>query len=275
MRHARAGGVDWAWEEWGGDGPAVVMLHGFAGRGFLWRDLAPGLPGGLRYLAPDLPGHGETRWPHAGASFDDLVQALARLITEAGAAPARLLGYSLGGRLALALAVNHPRLLDRLVMESASSGLEDAGERARRAAADDALADFILTDGVAAFAERWAAQPLFATQSAVEAGRLEGQRRARVSHSPADLAAALRALSPGRQPPLASRLPGVTAPTLLVAGELDSKFRTIADGIARAMPRASVQVIPGAGHNTHLEKPEAFLACAGAFLSGKESSGGL
>jgi len=274
LRRARAGGVDWAWEEWGGDGPAAVLLHGFGGRGFLWRDLAPGLPGRLRYLAPDLPGHGETPWPRAGASFDDLVQALAALITEAEAAPATVLGYSLGGRLALALGAGHPRLLERLVLESASSGLEEAGDRTRRAAADDALADFILTQGVAVFADRWAAQPLFATQSGVTTARLEGQRRARTSHLAADLAAALRALSPGRQPPLARPLSKVNTPSLLVVGELDSKFRTIADGIARAMPRARVQVIPGAGHNTHLEKPEAFLATVGAFLSGEESSGG-
>lgn len=260
-------------EEWG-RGPAVVLLHGFAGRGFLWRDLAAVLPGNLRYLAPDLPGHGETPWPQAQTSFEDVVGAIAALIGELDAAPARVLGYSLGGRLALALAADHPERVARLVLESVSAGLEEPEERARRAAADDALADFIGADGLEAFAERWESLPVFATQTGVAPGRLAAQRLARTSHRPAALAAALRALSPGRQAPLASRLPGVGAPTLLIAGELDAKFRTIADGMAGAMPRARVRVIPRAGHNTHLEEPRAFAATAGPFLAGAESSGG-
>jgi 2-succinyl-6-hydroxy-2,4-cyclohexadiene-1-carboxylate synthase len=260
-------------EEWGG-GPVVVLLHGFAGRGFLWRDLAPLLPGDLRYVAPDLPGHGETPWPRAQTSFEDVAGALAALIAELDAAPVRVLGYSLGGRLALALAANHPERVARLVLESASPGLEEPEERGRRLAADDALADFIGARGLEAFAGRWEALPVFATQAGVAPGRLEVQRRARTSHQPGALAAALRALSPGRQAPLASRLPGVSVPALLIAGELDAKFRTIANGMAGAMPRARARVIPRAGHNTHLEEPREFAATVGPFLAGAESSGG-
>jgi 2-succinyl-6-hydroxy-2,4-cyclohexadiene-1-carboxylate synthase len=134
----------------------------------------------------------------------------------------------------------------------ASPGIQDAGERAARRAADEALAHELERDGVAVFLDRWLAGPLFATLPAERAGRAE-----RLGNSAAGLAAALRLLGTGAQEPLWARLPELTVPVLLLAGELDRKFAALAGRMAAAVgPRARVALLPGAGHAAHLERPE-------------------
>lgn len=247
-----------------GDGPPLVALHGFTGTGAIWGTLA--LPR-RRVIAVDLPGHGASPPPAPGTGLPETADALVRVLDRLDLPAADWLGYSLGGRAALHVAVRHPTRVRRLVLESASPGLVAAAERDARSAADDALAATIERDGVAAFVDRWMAQPLFASQRRLPRALLARARDARLANAPAGLAAALRQLGVGRQTPLWDALDGLRARTLLVAGADDERYLAIARAMAHRLPRATVQVVPDAGHTTHLENPAAFTAAVEAFLS--------
>jgi len=166
--------------------------------------------------------------------------------------PGDYVGYSMGGRLCLQLALDRPAVVPRLVLVSASPGIADDGERAARRDADERLAQEIERDGVDAFLERWLAQPLFATLPPERAGLDE--RRAH--HTVETLTSQLRTLGQGAQPSNWDRLGELRMPVLLVVGGLDAKYVDIAHRMAGAIADARVEVIPDAGHACHLEQPE-------------------
>jgi 2-succinyl-6-hydroxy-2,4-cyclohexadiene-1-carboxylate synthase len=232
-----------------GVAPALVLLHGFTQTRQSWRRTVQALGAGrYRALVPDLPGHGQAalRTP----SFD----ACTAYVRALGPERFTLAGYSLGGRVALHAALQLQPWLERLVLVGASPGLADTTERAQRRAADDALADRIEAIGVEAFAAEWGAQPLFAGQPPRVAAAANADR---LRNTAAGLAGALRGLGTGRMEPLWERLPELTIPVTLLAGERDEKFRAIAVRMAERLPDARVIVVPGAGHAVHLERPEA------------------
>jgi 2-succinyl-6-hydroxy-2,4-cyclohexadiene-1-carboxylate synthase len=232
--------------------PTIVLLHGFTQTGRSWGPTIAALGERYRALAPDLRGHGSAAGarPVSFATVRDDVLALA---------PERfaLAGYSMGGRIALAVALAAPDRVARLVLVGARPGLADARERRSRRAADEMLADDIEREGIAAFARRWAALPLFAGQPPAVAAFAQEER---LRQSPAGLAAALRGLGAGVMEPLWERLPELAMPVALVVGERDAKFRAIAERMAAALPRAELHVVPGAGHAVQLEAPEAVAA---------------
>jgi 2-succinyl-6-hydroxy-2,4-cyclohexadiene-1-carboxylate synthase len=225
----------------------LLLLHGFTQTGASWAGVVRALAGRYRPLAPDLgPGPWEAEL--------DRLEALA----PAGAVVA---GYSMGGRLALALALRRPERVRRLVLVSASPGLARAEERAERRAADAALADRIERIGLDAFAREWAAQPLFADQPEAVAALA---REDRLRRSAAHHAAQLRGLGTGVMPPLWERLGELAMPVALVVGERDLKFRAIAARMGERLPDARVIVVGGAGHAVQLERPEAVAAAIDA-----------
>ena len=245
-----------------------VLLHGFAGSAGEWEgQLVDGLAGaGLAPVLVDLPGHGADTGVTAPAAFT-LGAALAR-IDVAGRWPADLIGYSMGGRLALHFAAAYPKRVGRLVVESGSPGLATESERAERRAADEALAARIESEGIEWFVDHWESRPMFETRRRLDAALLLRRRHLRLRNDPKSLAAALRGLGPGALPSLWDRLEQLDVPTLFVVGERDDKFAVIAERMARAMPRARVAMIPDTGHTVHLEAPGAWLDAVIGFLSG-------
>ena len=224
----------------------LLLLHGFTATGRSWAPVRR-LLDGQRYpavLAPDL------RAP----SIPDQVAQLRQ------SEPYALCGYSMGGRIALHLALSRPDLVARLVLVSATAGIEDAAERAARRAADERLAEEVERDGAEAFARRWAAGPLFAGQPP-EVARAAHEDRLR--SDAATLAASLRGLGTGVMEPVWDRLHELTMPATILAGEHDPKFRTIGERLARELPEGRLRVVPGAGHALHLERPEAVAAALG------------
>ena len=219
----------------------LVLLHGFTQTGASWDGVVRELAGRYRPLAPDL---GAGPWE---AELDRL-EALAPSAFA-------LAGYSMGGRLALALALRIPERVQQLVLVSASPGLAGAGERAARREADEALAARIEAIGAEAFAREWAAQPLFAGQPPEVAAAAHEDRMRR---SAAEHAAQLRGLGTGVMPSLWDRLGELAMPVTLVVGERDAKFRAIAERMG--FPTVAV---PGAGHAVHLESPEVVAAHLG------------
>lgn len=167
---------------------------------------------------------------------------------------ATYVGYSMGGRLCLQLALDRPDVVDDLVLVSASPGIADDTERAARRTSDAALAHEVERDGVDSFLERWLAQPLFASLSRDAAG-VEDRRAANTVDR---LAHQLTVLGQGAQPDNWTRLHELAMPVLLVVGSRDAKYVDIAARMEEAMPNARVEIIDGAGHACHLERPDEF-----------------
>ena len=228
--------------------PTLLLLHGFTQTRQSWRPVMAALGGRRRAIAPDMPGHGlAAARPASFPACTGYVRAL-------GGERFALAGYSMGGRIALHAALALGDRVDRLVLVGASPGIADAGERAARRTADDALADRIEAIGVEAFAREWAALPLWEGQPERVAAAAHADR---LRNTPEGLAAALRGLGTGVMDPLWDALPSLEVPVTLAVGERDEKFRAIAERMAGVLPRAEVVVIPGAGHAAQLEAPDA------------------
>jgi 2-succinyl-6-hydroxy-2,4-cyclohexadiene-1-carboxylate synthase len=229
-----------------GAGPRLVLAHGFTQTRHSWRALIERWSHDFEVVAVDLPGHG------GSTDVDADVVRGAELLGASGGR-ATYVGYSMGGRHALRLAVDRPDLVEQLVLIGASPGIAGEAERRVRAAADERLARRLERIGLDRFLEEWLAQPLFATLPAARAG-LDDRR----TNTVAGLAASLRSAGTGVQAPLWDRLVELGMPVLLVVGELDTKFAAIADDMRRAVgDNATVVTIEGAGHAAHLEDPGA------------------
>jgi 2-succinyl-6-hydroxy-2,4-cyclohexadiene-1-carboxylate synthase len=233
----------------------LVLVHGFTQTGASWDPVARRLAArGHEVITPDLPGHGARTKVRA-----TLPEAARLLADECG--PACYVGYSLGGRVCLQLAWRHPEVVERLVVLSANAGIDGPDERAARRAADNRLADELEASGdVAGFLERWLAGPLFASLPPEAAGM-----EARLVNTADGLASSLRLAGTGAQEPLWDRLGSLPMPVLVLAGELDEKFRALGERLVAAIGAyATLEVITGAGHAAHLERPDAFAAVIAA-----------
>lgn len=227
-----------------GTGDRLVLVHGFTQTGRSWKVVADALSSSHEVMAVDAPGHGDSGWVRA-----DLPHA-ARLLGDAGG-PATYVGYSMGGRMCLQLAVDRPVLVERLVLISATAGIDDPADRQARRDSDEVLARSVERDGIDAFLVRWVAQPMFA-------GLPDPDLTDRRRNTAAGLASSLRLAGAAAQVPLWDRLEQLSMPVLLVVGEQDAKFVALAQRMAAATG-ADVAVVEGAGHAVHLEQPSAFL----------------
>ena len=251
-----------------GEGPPLLLLHGFTGAATTWAPHVAAWAPFFRCIAVDLPGHGESATPSDPACYTmaATVAALAGVLDRLGVARAHVLGYSLGGRIALGFALARPERVGALVLESAAPGLVDPVERAARVAADEVLADAIERDGISAFVERWEQMPLWQTQARLPAATRAALREQRLGNNAAGLANSLRGIGAGAQSAYWAALPALAAPTLLIAGRDDAKFSALAGAMAAAIPRNELLIVHGAGHAAHLEQPAVFDRLVRDFL---------
>lgn len=240
-----------------GTGPRIVLVHGFTQTSASWSPVAEVLATGHQVVRVDAPGHGGS-----GGVRADLSQG-ADLLGDAGG-EATYVGYSMGGRLALRLALDRPDRVRGLVLLGATAGIDDPAERAARRAADDALAATIERDGVGVFLDRWLAQPLFSDLSPTAE-----DLAARRANTAAGLASSLRLAGTGTMdPPWWDELEAVTAPTLVVAGSRDQKFTDLGHRLAAGIgPAATFGAVAGAGHAAHLQSPQAFADLVATFVA--------
>ena len=229
---------------------SVVLLHGFGATRRAWDGVIAALDRErYRPLALDLPGHGDAS---EGAGPVTFAACVAHVLARS---PERftLCGYSMGGRVALHVALAAPERVARLVLVASTAGIDSDEERAERRRADHALADELEHGPYEQFIERWRAQPLFAGDPpAVDRLAREDQRRNR----PAALAAVLRGIGTGEMPPLWSRLPELSMPVTVIAGERDAKFHELGERMVAQLPDAQMRVVAG-GHVLPLESPGA------------------
>jgi 2-succinyl-6-hydroxy-2,4-cyclohexadiene-1-carboxylate synthase len=230
----------------------LVLLHGFGGTHRAWDGVVELLDRErYRPLALDLPGHGA----QADAPRPICFAGCVARVLDAGPARFALCGYSLGGRVALHVALAAPERVARLVLIGVNPGIEDLSERAARRDSDRALADDLERRPYEEFIERWRAQPLFAADPP-EVGALarEDQRRNR----PDALAAVMRGLGTGEMRPLWDRLPELAMPVTVLAGERDGKFLALGRRMVELLPAGDLVVVPG-GHRLPLESPGAIV----------------
>jgi len=228
--------------------PRVVLVHGFTQTANSWKPIAEQLAThGVEVVVVDLPGHGGS----AGVRAD--LRRTADMIASVGGR-GTYVGYSLGGRVCLHLALMYPHLVQSLVLIGAHPGIDDADERAVRRASDDALAQRLLDIGIEAFLTEWTALPLFGGFQITEADRAD-----RLRNTAEGLADSLRMAGTGEQLPLWPRLCELNMPVHALAGAHDTKFAAIAEQIAGAVPEGRATSIPDAAHAAHLQHPQAVI----------------
>jgi 2-succinyl-6-hydroxy-2,4-cyclohexadiene-1-carboxylate synthase len=259
--------------EIGGSGRPVVLFHGFTGSTAAMTGLTDGLRNSYRTIAIDLVGHGRSDAPRdpSAYSMPRCVGQVAAVFDTLRIRDAHLIGYSMGGRAALALCADHPGRVASALLIGASGGIADPDTRAVRLRADIELAERIERDGIAAFVDFWMAQPFTESEGRVGPEAFVDARRRRLENSPHALAASLRGMGAGAQPPLSERLACIDLPICLVVGEEDSKFLATASELAESLPDARIEIVPGAGHAAHLENPEACLGIARRFFTAVDS----
>ena len=251
----------WPFITWGRPNkPSIVFLHGFLGAGSDWGEIAGPLAEDYFCVCPDLPGHGAniTRDFNAQLSIPQLALELRALCATLSLSAPIVVGYSLGGRVALAAAVLHPQFMQALMLESTSAGLDTEAERQARAATDDARAAVLLADGIAAFMRTWYAAPLFESLQ-MRPQLLAKLQAARICNDARWMSKVVSELSPGRTASVWAELPLVRLRTVLLAGALDVRYTEYAQRMCAAMPNAVCTVVADAGHNVHLEQPIAYI----------------
>lgn len=252
-----------------GSGDPLLLLHGFTGNVRSWDRFVPGWSKRRKVIAVDLIGHGETGAPVDPDRYtmEQAVNDLAALLDELDLEQAAVLGYSMGGRVALSLAAMRPERVSALLLESASPGLAGAEERKARMDADEALAARIETEGVEAFVRHWENIPLFQTLKGMPEDVQERIRGQRLRNNAQGLANSLRGMGTGRQPSWWDTLPQLKMPVLMTAGELDEKFIGIAKRMEPLIPECRFVPVRGAGHLVHVEQAETFDTIVNEFLT--------
>ncbi len=248
--------------------PAVLFLHGFMGSSADWKDVVAAIGGRAFCIALDLPGHGASLGlAPESYTIEGSARAAIHALDELEVENPVIVGYSMGGRLALYVALRFPERCAGLFLESASPGLESEEERTARRTADEERAKRLECGDFETFLRGWYRQPLFASLARDE-GLLRRTIGARRRNDPVELARSLRGMGTGSQPSMWGELAGLAVPALTVAGELDERYAAISSRMADVSPRIKPGVIPQAGHNVHDEAPADYAALLGRFLDG-------
>ena len=238
----------------------IVFLHGFTGSTNTWKKIVSQLPSNIRCIAVDLIGHGKTAAPTTVEfySMDFQVELLHKLFHHLQLDTFSLVGYSMGGRVALSYAVRYPTAIGHLLLESASPGLKGDQQRNIRKQADDTLAEKILSNGIESFVTKWENIPLFASQKSLPAEIQQEIRTERMQQREIGLANSLRGMGTGVMPELWGKLHTLTMPVTLVTGQLDEKFVQLNSEMLKQIKKANHLIIPAVGHAIHVENPTKF-----------------
>lgn len=258
-----------------GEGEPLLLLHGFTGSVQTWKPFISDWKQRTLVMV-DIIGHGKTDCPDEVERYgiESVAADLHELLDQLHMDNAHVLGYSMGGRLALTFAIRYPHRVKTLILESSSPGLKTEEERMVRIRSDEALAAEIVQHGVVAFIEKWEQLPLFATQKRLPREMQEQIRRERLGHSAKGLANSLRGMGTGKQPSWWEQLNSLPIPTLLLCGEWDEKFCQIALEMNERLPNAQLTKISCAGHAIHVEQPKIFAKIVNEFIEkGGERNG--
>ncbi|MRH44782.1 2-succinyl-6-hydroxy-2,4-cyclohexadiene-1-carboxylate synthase [Aquibacillus halophilus] len=253
------------WIESCGTGTPVVFLHGFTGSSSTWASYMNTWKNNYKVIAVDLPGHGKTKIVEP-VRIEEFCEDLDIILDLMDIDNVHLIGYSMGGRVALSFALTHPKRVASLTLESASPGLVESKEQLARQTKDEVLAKKIEEQGILKFVDYWETIPLFASQNNLSDPVRFAIRQERLSQSPAGLASSLRGMGTGKQPSWWEKLPTLSSPVLLVVGELDKKFVGIARRMDKYIGTSTLRIISQAGHAVHVEQSQIFGTIVNEFI---------
>lgn len=261
--------VNWHYIESGDpNGVPFLFLHGFMAHSGIWKPVMEQLPDSIYAVAVDLPGHGKTTADLNNLDFESLSDALDEFISTHFNRPIILLGYSLGGRIALYTALKYPERFFGLILESTTPGIEDSKAREKRILEDQAKAEKLRNTEIRNYLNDWYKLPVFASLQQ-RPDLIEKIINKKSGNDPNALAEVVVRLSPGRQKSLWNDLVRWDKPTLVMAGELDEKFCAVAKRMAPRIKESDLKIIPGAGHIVHLENHKDFMSALNFFLSSR------
>ena len=241
----------------------VTLLHGFTLAGASWDELTAKMPSGWKWITPDLRGHGTATI--APATMEACAADLVALWDSLGVERSHVVGYSMGGRLALHVAVRLPERTGSLFTIGAHAGL-GAEARAARREADEALARRIEAEGVESFVRYWEALPMFGGIARRGPRELAWLHAMRVANTQQGLAASLRGMGAGAMDPLWNELESVACPTSFVAGEQDQTFVAHARRLSESVPGSRLEIVADSGHSVQFEQPDAIVSILAAHL---------
>ena len=253
-----------------GEGEPLLLLHGFTGSKNTWNECIECWSQSFQVITIDLLGHGETESPKDPKRYQ-MEQAcldLKTLLDQLEIKSVNLLGYSMGGRLALSFACLYPQYVNLLLLESTSPGLKTESERVERIKNDQKLADMIQKKGLLTFINYWERIPLFESQNKLPEHIRQKVRLERENQNPLGLINSLLGMGTGMQPSWWDNLSNLKLPVLILVGELDEKFYKIGLEMEKLLPNASLVKFNGAGHAIHLEQAEKFGTIVKEFIKG-------
>lgn len=256
-----------------GKGEPLLLLHGFTGSMATWQFLDHTLRNRFQLILVDLLGHGQTECPEDPRRYamDEAVNDLVALIDRLKLEKVDILGYSMGGRLALGFACTHPDRVQSLILESASPGLADEKNRKARRIHDRKLAEFIRESGIQRFVDYWENIPLFESQKKLPQKQRDTLRNERLANSECGLAGSLLGMGTGSQPSWWADLEFLMMPVLLITGQQDEKFCTIAGQMQEKLKKTSWKVVRSTGHAAHLENDTVFSNHVRTFLGAQSA----
>ena len=252
-----------------GEGTPLVLLHGFTGDTSTWESFCDKWDQHARLIMVDLIGHGRTESPDQPERYqmETSVEDLSSLLDLLKIDKADILGYSMGGRLALSFALTHPTKVDKLILESASPGLKTEAERIDRLQKDNELANFLIEKGMKEFVDYWEKIPLFQSHQNLSEKEQKKMKTQRLANSTTGLANSLIGMGTGSQPSLWEELEKLQCEVLLVTGEWDQKFCGIAEEMQKRLKYSTWTKVNDCGHTIHVEQAGKFATIVSRFLS--------
>ena len=249
---------------------AILFLHGFLGNKNDWQKIINTLSKIFYCVAVDLPGHGETATQDndINYSMQKCAQGIVDFFEKLKIIKPHLLGYSMGGRLAWFLAVYYPDKWNKVIIESATPGIENEIEKRERLNYDFQFAHRLENENLELFLCEWYKQPVFAS---LNKKKIEELISLRLNNNPKNLAKALRFMSVGLQPDLWKKLNYIKSEILYICGENDKKYRNIAQKMLDCKNSINLKILENCGHNCHFEQPQKFSETVKDFLVEKNN----
>ena len=246
----------------------ILMLHGFTGSLDDWQEMHDSLNPNFNYIGIDLIGHGNSDSPVIVDKYSpqSLSKQISDLLNNLSIEQVIILGYSMGGRAALSFAINHPKIIRGLILESTTAGIGNEKDRMVRIWSDEELANYIESHSIEEFIELWTSKEIFNTQRRFSNRKLKNIRKKKTLSSKIGLANSLRGFGTGKMDYFGNKLNQINCPVLLITGELDTKFTKINSVLKKKLPNAKHRIIKNAGHNTHIEELGRFVSIINEFL---------